>query len=255
VAEPKIQAVVLDLFDTIVKWDPGQLPLIQWQERELRSTVPWFVARLEEALSNQLERNLILGAYFEVLQELNDVRERDAIEVSCQERFVKVLRKLEYDAEHGIAALALELTRLHMAGVRRVAWAPPERVAALREIAPHHRLAILSNFDDSETGYQIIGDTGVAHLFEAIIISADIGLRKPHPDIFRRMMEMLKISDPRTILFVGDTPRFDITGPHRAGMRTVWLSESKEPLTPDIPEPDFTIGNLAELPALLRLLR
>jgi len=283
VLEPKIEVVVLDLFDTIVKWDPAKLPQMNWKGREIRTTVPWFIARLEQAIderqklkrqikeevrqeveqelrndqqvdkdTSSFDREHALTTYFEVLHELDVIRERDAVEISCLERFIHVLTRLKFGSQEEIAELAAELTRIHMAGVRRVTWAPPERVAALHEIAPHYRMAVLSNFDDSETGYQIIEDTGAAHLFEAVIISADLGLRKPHPDIFKRIMEMLKVTDPRTILFVGDTPRFDITGPHRAGMRTVWLSEGKDPLTPEIPKPDFIINNLSELPALLR---
>jgi FMN phosphatase YigB (HAD superfamily) len=254
ILEPKIEVVVLDLFDTIVKWDPERLPRMQWNDREIHSTVPWFISHLKDALDDRFDHQRALATYFEVLHELNEIRERDAVEISCLERFIRVLARLNYGSDEEILRLAGELTRIHMAGVRRVTWAPPERVAALHEIAPHYRMAVLSNFDDSETGYQIVEDTGAAHLFEAVIISADLGLRKPHPDIFKRMMEMMKVEDPRTILFVGDTPRFDITGPHRAGMRTVWLSEGKEPLTPEIPTPDFVIGNLSELPALLRTL-
>jgi HAD superfamily hydrolase (TIGR01549 family) len=251
-AEPKIEVVVLDLFDTIVKWDPERLPLIQWQGREIRTTAPWFLGRLQEAMGERFNHERTLATYFDVLQELNEIREREAIEITCHERFIRVLERLSFGSGDEIVELAAELTRIHMAGVRRVTWAPPERIRALHEIAPHYRMAVLSNFDDTETGYQIIEDTGAAHLFEAVIISAEMGLRKPHPEIFRRTIEMLKVENPRSVLFVGDTPRFDIAGPHRAGMRTVWVSENKEPLTADIPTPDFIIGNISELPALLR---
>lgn len=250
-SEGKFKAVVLDLFDTIVRWDPQRLPLLQWGGREVRSTVPWFLPRLKEVLQDRHDHQAALAVYFDVLQELSDERERDAIEISCHERFVRMLTRLGYDGEPGIGELAAELTSLHMAGVRRVTWAPPERIEAVKEIAPHYRLGILSNFDDSETGHLIVRDTGVAGLFEAIIISADLGLRKPNPLIFKRMTEMLKL-EPGEILFVGDTPRFDITGPHRAGMGTVWLNDGKQPLTPDIPKPGFTIKDLTELPGLLR---
>jgi|SRR5579871_5055208 len=250
----KITAVVLDLFDTLVRWDPERLPLFAWGGREFRSTVPWFVDHLEQAVRDRFDREVAINTYFEVLKEIDEQREREAIEISCLERFVRMLMRLGYGDDREVQALAAELRRLHMSGVREVTWAPPDWVAAVRKIAPHYRLGLLSNFDDSETGHQIVQDTGIAGLFDAIIISADVGLRKPHPEVFRQIAAMLE-AEPAEILFVGDTPRYDVLGAHQAGMRTVWLNDRKAPLTPDIPTPDFIIKDLSELPALLESLR
>ncbi|MGH7907972.1 MAG: HAD family hydrolase [Candidatus Binataceae bacterium] len=254
----KYTAIVLDLFDTIVKWDPELLPLYQFQGREFRSTVPWFIERLKEALDNEafrgrLDHEAAIAVYFEVLKELHNLRERDMVEITCHERFARMLTRLEYGSDAEIAEFAHELRTLHMTGVRRVTAAPPQRVAAVKQIAGDYRLGLLSNFDDAETGLQIVHDTGLAPLFEAIIISAEVGLRKPNPKIFHQIAAMMHL-EPREILFVGDTPRFDITGPHQVGMGTVWLNDGKEPLTPDIPDPDFIIKDLTELPALLKTL-
>jgi len=252
--QPLITAVVLDLFDTLVRWDPERLPLFAWQGREMRSTVPWFIDHLEKALLNRFDRETAVAAYFEVLKEVNDERERDAIEISCLDRFVRMLVRLGLGDDREVRELAEELRRLHMSGVREVTWAPSQWVEAVRQIAPHYRLGLLSNFDDSETGHQIVQDTGIAGLFDAIIISADVGLRKPHPEIFRQIAAMLEAA-PAEILFVGDTPRYDVLGAHQAGMRTVWLNDRKDPLTPDIPRPEYIIKDLSELPALLEGLR
>lgn len=252
--KPLITAVVLDLFDTLVRWDPERLPLFAWRGREMRSTVPWFIDHLEKALLTRFDRETAIATYFEVLKEINDERERDAIEISCFDRFVRMLVRLGLGDDREVRELAEELRRLHMLGVRQVTWAPSQWVEAVRQIAPHYRLGLLSNFDDSETGHQIVQDTGIAGLFDAIIISADVGLRKPHPEVFRQIAEMLEAA-PAEILFVGDTPRYDVLGAHQAGMRTVWLNDRKDPLTPDIPAPDYIIKDLSELPALLEGLR
>lgn len=252
--KPILTAVVLDLFDTLVRWDPERLPLFAWRGREIRSTVPWFIDHLEKAILNRFDRETAIAAYFEVLKEVNDERERDAIEISCLDRFVRMLVRLGLGNDREVRELAAELRHLHMSGVRQVTWAPSQWVEAVRQIAPHYRLGLLSNFDDSETGHQIVQDTGIAVLFDAIIISADVGLRKPHPEVFRQIAEMLEAT-PAEILFVGDTPRYDVLGAHQAGMRTAWLSDRKDPLTPDIPAPDYIIKDLSELPALLAGLR
>ncbi len=249
-----IKAVVLDLFDTLVRWDPEKLPLFAWRGREIRSTIPWFLDHLEKAIMHRFDRETALATYFEVMTEINEERERDAIEISCLDRFVRMLQRLGFRDDREVRELAAELTTLHMAGVRKVTWSPAEWIAAVRTIKQSYRLGLLSNFDDSETGHQIVQDTGVADLFDAIIISADVGLRKPHPEIFRQIATLME-SQPAEILFVGDTPRYDVLGAHQAGMRTVWLNDRKDPLTPDIPKPDYIIKDLGALPALLETIQ
>src|SRR3984893_11656836 len=137
-----------------------------------------------------------------------------------------------------------------MAGVRSVTWAPVERVAAVKTLAPHYRLGLLSNFDDAQCGREVLLDTGVADLFEAVIISAEAGLRKPNPQIYQRILTMRQL-EPREVLFVGDTPREDVLGPRVAAMRVAWVNKRGEPLPEGIPQPDFTVADVAELPALL----
>jgi HAD superfamily hydrolase (TIGR01549 family) len=247
---PFVKAVVLDLFDTLVRWDPERLPMFAWGGREFRSTVPWFIDHLEKAIVDRFDREHAINTYFEVLKEIDAQRERDAIEISCLDRFVRMLERLGLGNDAEVRELAAELRHLHMSGVREVTWAPPDWIAAVREIAPDYRLGLLSNFDDSETGHQIVQDTGIASLFDAIIISADVGLRKPHPDVFRQIATMLEC-EPAEILFVGDTPRYDVLGAHQAGMHTVWLNHRNAQLAPEIPAPDYTVKDLSELPALL----
>jgi FMN phosphatase YigB (HAD superfamily) len=250
VVSDRIQAVVLDLFDTLVEWSPQRLPTIEWRGQTIPSTAPWFLPRLQEMMGEGFDRDTCLAAYFGVLSEIEAERERDGVEITCLERFVRMLSRLGRWNETEVATLAGELTRVHMAGVRRVTSAPVSWAGAVRRIAPHFRLALCSNFDDSETGREILNDTGIAHLFEAVLISADIGVRKPNPKIYERILEMLALA-PGEILFVGDGPYYDVAGPNRAGMGTVWVREKKGEFPADVPAPDFTIANLTELPVLL----
>lgn len=251
-AERRFKAVVLDLFDTLVRWEPTQLPTLEWRGRTIRSTVPWLVPRLREAFDGNFDLSAYLDTYHAVIEEIIAQRERDLIEITCHERFVRTLGRLGLPEGGVLEGAARDLTRLHMAGVRSVTSAPQEYVAAVRRIAPSHRLGLLSNFDDSQTAREILADTGVAHLFEAVIISADLALRKPNPLIFRRMLEMLGL-EPDEVLFVGDTPREDVIGARNAGIPTAWLSRGKGTLPEDIPTPDFILDDLTGLPALLDL--
>ena len=76
-------------------------------------------------------------------------------------------------------------------------------------------MALLSNFDDSQTGREIVQDSGVGELFEIILISADVAMRKPNPEIFRHLLGLMKL-EPEEVLFVGDTPGEDVLGAQRS---------------------------------------
>lgn len=248
-AEHEFRAVVLDLFDTLVNWDPNRLPLFEWHGREVHSTIPWILPKLEAALGAAYDRDRFVTAYMSVYEEINAERERAGVEITCFERFARTLTRLGIDgARRG--ELAESLARIHMGGVRAATAAPAHRVAAVKRLAKKYRLGLLSNFDDSRTGWEIMADTGIRGSFEAIIISADVGIRKPNPKIFEQMLAMLKLR-AHEVLFVGDTPHHDVAGAKNVGMRAAWIRRHALPLPEGVPEPDFVLDDLAELPDLL----
>jgi len=252
VAEHRYRAVVIDLFDTLVNWNADALPLMQFRGREIRSTTPLLYPALETALGNRFDRERFSEAHASVYSEIFAARARpDAIEITCLERFARTLTMLEVD-EGQAAPLAENLRRIHMATVRKVTKAPAARIDAMKRIAKYLRVGLISNFDDSETGHLIMHDTGIRGLFEAVIISADAGYRKPNPLIFKKMLDEMRL-EPADILFVGDTPLDDVLGSKGAGMHSAWIRTGGRELPAGIPAPDIVISDLAELPDALGL--
>jgi HAD superfamily hydrolase (TIGR01549 family) len=250
VAEHRYKAVVIDLFDTLVNWNPNGLPLVQWRGREMRSTTPLLRPALEAGLGVRFDWDAFMDAHDAVYREIFAARKQlDALEVTCLERFVRTLNSLGLEARE-CAPLAENLRRIHMGRVREVTYAPPARIDAMKKIATHFRVGLISNFDDSETGHLIMHDTGIRDLFDAIVISADTGLRKPNQLIFRKILDLMHLQ-ARDILFVGDTPQDDILGAERAGMHTAWINRRGKPIPEGVPAPDITITDLAELPAAI----
>ena len=251
-AEHRYKAVVIDLFDTLVTWNPDALPTMQFRGREIRSTTPLLYGALEAALGKRFDREKFSEAHASVYSEIfNERSKHDAVEITCLERFARTLKRLDVD-ERIAAPLAEDLRRIHMARVREVTKAPPARIEAMKKIAMHHRLGLISNFDDSETGHQIMRDTGIRELFTAVIISADTGYRKPNPLIFKIILDAMRL-EPADILFVGDTPLDDVLGSKGVGMHSAWIRTRNRELPEGVPAPDITIADLAELPAALGL--
>lgn len=61
--------------------------------------------------------------------------------------------------------------------------------------------------------------------FDTIVISGEVGISKPDPEIYRLALERLGSSAEQT-LFIGDHPVNDIWGAARAGINSIWLKRN-----------------------------
>jgi putative hydrolase of the HAD superfamily len=137
----------------------------------------------------------------------------------------------------------------------------PGTMDMLETLKDTYRLGLLSNFTHPPAVREIIDSLGLAPRFDVVLISGELGYRKPHPLVFQQLMRELDVSKEQ-ILYVGDDPEPDITGARQAGIRPVWFTyvrDKKIPSSPSIapmgsqdPEGDVTrISDWADLPSLL----
>lgn len=80
---------------------------------------------------------------------------------------------------------------------------------------------VASNFDGRLRGV-LRGLPGLAALAEGVVISSEVGRRKPHPDFYRAACDRLGLP-PHEVLCVGDDPENDLRGPLRAGLPAVLI--------------------------------
>lgn len=87
--------------------------------------------------------------------------------------------------------------------------------------------------------------------FDAIVVSGDIGIKKPDERIYRVALDKLGVQAEETVI-VGDHPRNDIWGASRVGIRGIWLRRKHEWFE-DLEggEPWQTINELNELVPIL----
>jgi putative hydrolase of the HAD superfamily len=91
---------------------------------------------------------------------------------------------------------------------------------------------------------------GIAEYFDTILISEEIGLRKPDPRIFQKGLDHLSVVAEESI-FVGDHPENDVKAARAAGMLGVW---KRDEYWADA-EADFVIDDLEELLNIIERLR
>jgi putative hydrolase of the HAD superfamily len=110
------------------------------------------------------------------------------------------------------------LEQLHQAPM----VAMPGAAACLGRLrAAGFAIAVCSNWGwDLRSDLEAIGLTGD---IDVLVTSARAGYRKPHPRIYRSVLELAGFGAGEAV-FVGDSLRTDVYGPQRAGIRSVLLS-------------------------------
>jgi len=123
----------------------------------------------------------------------------------------------------------------------------------LQRLKKKHKLGVVSNFGYSPTIRKTLERFDLAKFFDAVVVSADVGWRKPSPKIFQKALQALKVS-ARESVFVGDELDHDIQGAKKVGMLTVLLKKPSTTKTRYKVEPDETICELKELPCAIESL-
>jgi HAD superfamily hydrolase (TIGR01509 family) len=243
------RAVLFDLFDTLVLFHRERLPEVHVNGRTLRSTAGLLHAALRP-YAPALELPAFVEALFWSWQEAERIRAEDHREVAAPERFGMLFGRLGLVVPDEARDLLLAT---HMRELSRVVECPVHHVALLRALRERYRLAVVSNFDYSPTCLGILEREGIVDLFDTIVISDEVGWRKPKPVIFETALRRMEPLRPAEALFVGDRADIDVLGARGVGMRTAWINREAESLPTDVQPPDFELRDLAELRAILRI--
>jgi FMN hydrolase / 5-amino-6-(5-phospho-D-ribitylamino)uracil phosphatase len=120
-----------------------------------------------------------------------------------------------------------------------------EEVAdSLQLLQRRYRLFTASN------GNADLSRIGIAHWFERSIAARQVGVLKPHPAVFHKVVEATDLQ-LHEVLYVGDDPLADIEGARQAGMRAVWINRNADPWPEHLAQPEHTVATLNELAGLL----
>ncbi|MGI8967646.1 MAG: HAD family hydrolase [Chloroflexota bacterium] len=159
--------------------------------------------------------------------------------------------------EQALGALGLQLPRElvrqiaeleHRAMVSELTMAA-ENLAVLRDLKDLGlRLGLVSNAHFlPHLMREDIERLGIAQYLDASIFSAEIGVRKPHPSIFRNVLEAIPVQR-QDAAFVGDRLRDDIAGATSLGMRGILTRQYRqEELDERVARPDLVIDRLPDL--------
>jgi putative hydrolase of the HAD superfamily len=188
-----MRAVIFDLWDTLIDFDPVVGRAYQDQ--------------VAERLGRDPEELAALWAESRVRRESGPLREY-LVELGAAE-----------DAASELATLRLESTRPLL----------KPRPGALETLAELRRRGYLLGLITvcSEDVEELWEETPFAGIFDATVFSCSARLRKPDPRIYLLACEQLGI-EPTDAIFVGDGANDELGGAERVGMRAVLIHRDGE---------------------------
>ena len=245
-----IRAVIFDLFDTLVDLHMERLPPLEIGGRRVPATTTALHAAVAER--HPVEIETFAASLGRVDGHWREHHYPQGIEFPTVERFEKLLAALDLPVDD----LVDRLTEIHMAALRDHARIPAHHGDCLARMARSVQLGLCSNFSHSPTALGILGEAGLDSHFGSLVVSVDLGIRKPRREIFEAVLGELGV-DPAETLHVGDNLDADVAGAAPLGIRTVWITRrvadsAKARAQYQGPEPDFVVDDLAEIEAILQ---
>lgn len=199
------QAVLLDALGTLVELDR---PV----ERLGESLAVRGIATPPEGVARALRAEIVY--YRASHDDARDLAALEALHDRCAEVFRAALPEPARTADVALVREAL------LEGLRFRAFdEAPGVLAELRELGA--RIVVVSNWDVSLHG--VLERTGLARLVDAVLTSAEQGVSKPDPELFRRALALAGGVEPSCALHVGDDLEADVGGARAAGVPVVLL--------------------------------
>ncbi len=126
-------------------------------------------------------------------------------------------------------ALALEELR-RISAVSLAVWhahtlLDPTAKSVLGALHGRYKLALISNFDHPPHVHRLLDDLALRPFFDAVVVSGDVGVKKPDPAIFAPALAQTGLVADE-VIFVGDSPEDDVAGAQAAGLWPVLIRRS-----------------------------
>ena len=223
----------IDLDDTLLDTAQNNRECLE----EMYADYHWdrYYASFEAFYSIYMPHNLDLWAQYR-----NGEIDRNTLIV---ERFRYVLSPLGIEDKRDVLAVNRNFLRRTTYKKRTL----PGAHELMEYLHGHYRTFILSN-GFRELQYRKMCSAGIENYFRKVVLSDDIGILKPHIEIFHFAMSATQ-SELQESLMIGDNWENDIVGARNAGMHQVYYHPTADTSLPF--HPTYHISDLQELTTFL----
>jgi putative hydrolase of the HAD superfamily len=120
--------------------------------------------------------------------------------------------------------------------------------ACLDELRDSYALALITN-GASCLQREKLATAGLSDYFDVVVVSAEFGVGKPDPSIFKHALSELGSHREHAVM-IGDSLARDVDGAIAAGLQGLWVNRSGQPRPADRPDL-IEVTTLSDLPAAL----
>jgi putative hydrolase of the HAD superfamily len=231
----EVKAVIFDVDDTLFDRDKAQREILRLMIQKMSDVF----AGIDEqtAIDAFLESDSVaLQEYYD-----NPDASGDVLRARRSEAFLGILGLDESSADR--------ITNMYVESYPTLDVPVEDAKSVVKRLSEKFQLGVVSNgFPDVQ--YQKLKTLGIESFFDCILLSEEIGIRKPDPRIFWRAASLM-LRQPEECLYIGDSYRADVPGAKRAGMQACWFNPHGLRPSQEGVKPDFEISALHEILSIL----
>jgi HAD superfamily hydrolase (TIGR01509 family) len=233
-----IKALCFDFGNTLIEYGQAQ---VAYQYEKLVDILTELFGRCDPEHLKAIRDRQIIAPFNNGYRE-NDLRSiceeliRELYGIIPEKTHVDTLMEARYRAFVDVAAL------------------PDGVLMLLQKFSRRYQLGLLSNYPCGRSIRDSLKKIGLSDLFDAIVVSGEVGYAKPHTKPFETLLHNLRLS-PSECVYVGDNWLADVQGAKRIGMTAILTTQYApyETITPSEGDfvPDICIDRLEKLDNLL----
>lgn len=217
-----IKAIGFDLFNTLIV---AELKTLGEAMNRLRTSL--------QQMGFEVENDNFKEAYREAVTKFVKKAQKDGKETHNRFWICAALRRLGYDILPDDTRIAVAVDSYFSAFFRYCRLIPGTK-QLLSLLRNKYRLGLLTNFTHGPAARKIIDNLGLSVFFDVVLISGELGFRKPHMFVFHELIEHLGVRNDQ-IVYVGDDMWPDIKGAQRAGIQPVLTTYVRDQNIPSLP--------------------
>lgn len=187
--------------------------------------------------------------HLKIYQDINSVLWKEFEQGLITQEKLKVERFKRLSDRLDISFDETNFAKSYMENLSDASFLYDDSAELIETLNKSYRLAIVTNGLTLVQNKRIRKST-IAKFFETIVISEEILISKPNPEIFEYTLGNINFFDKDKVLIVGDSLSSDIQGGKNFGVDTCWYNPNKIINETSI-KPTYEISNFDELKSLL----
>ena len=229
----KYDAIVFDIDGTLIDYDYSQYLALSG----LMNYIPW----KSNSKPNEKE---IFEIWFK--EKLEVYKRPDSNEIGFYDQQKIVLEN--FLAHFGILSNSTKLSEKLFDNYKSSWRLYPDVMSCLLKYS-NIPLHIISN-GNSDFQRLKLTNTGIENYFDEILISGDIGIKKPDSKIFETLIDNLNCK-PEKLIYIGDRLEVDAVASSNTGMLGIWINRKRK-LEEKLPKSIVEIYSLSQLSQIIK---